>query len=64
MSARTIGCKTCKHFACEVVMGNGMPMEKVGRCMCPGKFVKTVEDDDCCNFWNEAEWHKSEKTVP
>ena len=47
--------ETCAHFACEVVLGNGRPMEQFGLC---ARHRKRVENDDLCNSHVLARWAK------
>lgn len=53
-------CKTCAHFACEVVLSDGRPLEQRGLC---AVHRKHVEDDDLCNSHKLARWARNESEV-
>ena len=52
-------CKTCAHFRCEVMQGDGKPWEDRGECAARSDY-KIVDADDWCNKWKEAQWVKRE----
>lgn len=60
-------CKTCAHFACEVMRGNGEPLENRGTCSRSSSRAAriNVSADDYCNQYTIAKWAKeSEETKP
>ena len=52
-------CKTCANFRCEVMQGDGKPLEDRGECAARSDY-KIVDADDWCNKWTEAQWVKRE----
>jgi hypothetical protein len=46
-------CKQCKYYGVEVAMGDGEPLEDIGRCPLKSKMV---EWDDLCNDFKLAKW--------
>lgn len=50
-------CRNCAHFQCEVMQGDGKPLEDRGECFRNGSSVRRfVEADDWCNQWRIAKW--------
>jgi hypothetical protein len=54
-------CKTCAHFRCEVMRGNGEPLEDRGECFRSKTACKHVDADDWCNQFTVAKWAKEAK---
>lgn len=46
-------CKTCAHFHCEVMQGDGKPLEDRGECAARSDH-KIIDADDWCNKYTEA----------
>ena len=51
-------CKTCKHYWCAVMSGDGEPFEDDGICRDPAIHRGGVQSDDLCNNYKEAAWAK------
>ncbi len=56
-------CKTCAHFSCEVVRGDGAPLEERGECHRSKTACKNVEADDFCNQYAVAKWAKKSEAA-
>ena len=56
-------CKTCAHFSCEVMRGNGEPLEDRGLCVRSKAARIRVEADDWCNQYAVAKWAKESEVT-
>ena len=55
-------CKTCAHFACEVMRGDE-PLEDRGTCNRSRTACKNVAADDYCNQYTIAKWAKESEAT-
>jgi hypothetical protein len=53
-------CKTCANFQCEVMQGDGKPLEDRGECAARSDH-RLMDADDWCNKWRAAKWAKNEE---